>query len=139
MKKWTVQASNNHQDHKNALILNGDRCLCRKKHDVWYAYGMPWSGSSGEYINRRVPISCIVCLNRGLQNTVQPLSIFDVTIRLMQRIFAPVWPGELQNQAFNYCEELSSEIPVLDFYCKPDLESVEVLAQAIQSLGEKNA
>ncbi|WP_164130479.1 hypothetical protein [Sharpea azabuensis] len=122
MKKWTVQASNNHQDHKNALILNGDRCLCRKKHDVWYAYGMPWSGSSGEYINRRVPISCIVCLNRGLQNTVQPLSIFDGTIRLMQRIFAPVWPGELQNQAFNYCEELSLEIPVLDFYCKPDLE-----------------
>lgn len=127
------------RDHKNALILNGDRCLCRKKDDVWYAYGMPWSGSSGEYINRRVSISCIVCLNRGLQNTVQPLSIFDGTIRLMQRIFAPVWPGELQNQAFNYCEELSSEIPVLDFYCKPDLESVEVLAQAIQSLGEKNA
>lgn len=127
------------RDHKNALILNGDRCLCRKKDGVWYAYGMPWSGSSGEYINRRVPISCIVCLNRGLQNTVQPLSIFDGTIRLMQRIFAPVWPGELQNQAFNYCEELSSEIPVLDFYCKPDLESVEVLAQAIQSLGEKNA
>ena len=110
------------RDHKNALILNGDRCLCRKKDGVWYAYGMPWSGSSGEYINRRVPISCIVCLNRGLQNTVQPLSIFDGTIRLMQRIFAPVWPGELQNQAFNYCEELSSEIPVLDFYCKPDLE-----------------
>lgn len=127
------------RDHKNALILNGDRCLCRKKDGVWYAYGMPWSGSSGEYINRRVPISCIVCLNRGLQNTVQPLSIFDGTIRLMQRIFAPVWSGELQNQAFNYCEELSSEIPVLDFYCKPDLESVEVLAQAIQSLGEKNA
>ncbi|WP_162173004.1 hypothetical protein [Sharpea azabuensis] len=127
------------RDHKNALILNGDRCLCRKKDGVWYAYGMPWSGSSGEYINRRVPISCIVCLNRGLQNTVQPLSIFYGTISLMQRIFAPVWPGELQNQAFSYCEELASEIPVLDFYCRPDLESVEVLAQAIQSLGEKNA
>lgn len=127
------------RDHKNALILNGDRCLCRKNDGVWYAYGMPWSGSSGEYINRRVPISCIVCLNRGLQNTVQPLSIFDGTISLMQRIFAPAWPGELQNQAFSYCEELASEIPVLDFYCRPDLESVEVLAQAIQSLGEKNA
>ena len=75
MKKWTVQASNNHQDHKNALILNGDRCLCRKKHDVWYAYGMPWSGSSGEYINRRVPISCIVCLNRGLYNPLDATNL----------------------------------------------------------------
>lgn len=70
---------------------------------------MPWPGSSGEYINRRVPISCIVCLNRGLQNTVQPLSIFDGTIRLMQRIFAPVWPGELQTRlliiAKNYLQK----------------------------------
>lgn len=120
------------RDFRNALIINGDRCLCRKRDGVWYAYGMPWSGSSGEYINRRVPISCIVNLNQGSENAAYPLSAFDGTLRLMQRVFAPVWPGMLQNQAFNYCEELAAEIPVLDFYCRPDLESVEVLEQAIQ-------
>lgn len=120
------------RDSKNALIINGDRCLCRKKEGVWYAYGMPWSGSSGEYINRRVPISCIVNLNRGLENTVYPLSAFDGSLRLMQRIFAPAWPGTLQNNAFDYCEELALEIPILDFYCRPDLTSVDRLEQAIR-------
>lgn len=125
------------RDRKNALIINGDRCLCRKKDGIWYAYGMPWSGSSGEYINRRVRISCIVNLNRGETNVVQPLSTFDSTLRLMQRIFAPAWSGELQNQAFDYCEELASEIPVLDFYCRPDYESVEVLENAIHHLTDE--
>lgn len=120
------------RDYKNALILNGDRCLCRKKDGVWYAYGMPWSGSSGEYINRKVPVSCIVNLNQGKDNIAYPLSAFDGTLRLMQRVFAPAWSGKLQSQAFDYCEELASEIPVLDYYCRPDPESVEVLEKAIQ-------
>lgn len=122
------------RDRKNALILNGDRCLCRKKDGVWYAYGMPWSGSSGEYINRRVPISCIVNLNRGTENTVSRLPVFDGTLRLMQRIFAPMWPGVLQNRAFDCCEELAAEIPILDFYCKPEPQSVDTLERAIRQV-----
>lgn len=83
------------RDYKNALILNGDRGLCRRIDGIWYAYGMPWSGTSGEYINRKVPISCIVNLNRGKENEVHVLSVFDGTLRLMQRIFAPSWPGKM--------------------------------------------
>lgn len=124
------------RDYKNALILNGDRCLCRKIGNIWYAYGMPWSGSSGEYINRKVPVSCIISLNRGNTNTVMPMSVFDGSIYLMQRIFAPVWRGELQNTALNICEELATEIPMLKLFCKPDLESIEVLDQAVKKYGK---
>ena len=122
------------RDYKNALILNGDRCLCRKVDGTWYAYGMPWSGSSGEYINRKVPISCIVSLNRGDINQVKSMSVFSGTIYLMQRIFAPIWPGELQNKGFDLCEELAAEIPMLELYCRPDLEAVDVLEKAINEL-----
>ena len=123
------------RDHKNALIINGDRCLCRKVGGRWYAYGMPWSGSSGEYINRKVPISCIVSLKRGDTNHAEPMSVFDGTIYLMQRIFAPVWQGDLQTKGFDLCEELASEIPMLEFFCRPDLESVEVLERAVMQYG----
>lgn len=123
------------RDYKNALILNGDRCLCRKVDGVWYAYGMPWSGSSGEYINRRVSVSCIVVLKRGSTNYVRKMSAFEGGIDLMQRIFAPVWPGSLQNKGFDLCEELATEIPMLELYCKPELEAVEVLEQEIKEYG----
>lgn len=123
------------RDYKHALILNGDRCLCRKVEGVWYAYGMPWSGSSGEYINRSVPISCIVSLKRGSINSVRPMSVFSGSVYLMQRIFAPVWQGNLQNKGFDLCEELATEIPMLELSCKPDLESVEILEQAVKKYG----
>ena len=79
------------RERENALIINGDRCLCRKLDGRWYAYGMPWSGSSGEYINRRVPITAIVCLKQAPENAVRRMNPFEGTLAMMQRIFAPVW------------------------------------------------
>lgn len=119
------------RDYKNALILNGDRCLCRKIDGIWYAYGMPWSGSSGEYINRRVPITAIVSLRQDKTNHTRILSHFEGSIYLMQRIFAPVWQCEMQDKAFELTEELAGRFPVIELSCRPDLESVEVLEKAI--------
>lgn len=122
------------RDRENALILNGDRCLCRKIDGAWYAYGMPWSGSSGEYINRRVPVSAIVSLRQGAHNQVRRMNTFESAVCLMQRIFAPVWRCDMQERAFDYTEELASEIPVLELSCRPDYESVDVLKAALDGL-----
>lgn len=124
------------RDRENALILNGDRCLCRFIDGKWYAYGMPWSGSSGEYINRRVPITAIVCLKQAKENTVRCMSAFEGTIAMMQRIYAPVWKGEMQNRAFDMCEELATTFPVLELSCRPDFEAVDVLKAEIDNLGK---
>lgn len=125
------------RDRENALILNGDRCLCRKLDGEWYAYGMPWSGSSGEYINRRVPITAIVCLKQAPENKVRRMDVFEATLAMMQRIFAPVWPGEMQNKAFDLTEDLAASIPMLELSCRPDFEAVDVLKEAIENLGEE--
>lgn len=126
------------RDRENALIINGDRCLCRKIDGKWYAYGMPWSGSSGEYINRRVSIDVIVSLKQDTYNHVKRMSEIDGTLCLMQRIFAPVWEGSMQNSAFDISEELASEIPILELSCRPDFESVDVLKEAILNLEKEN-
>ncbi len=122
------------RDHENALILNGDRSLCRRINDKWYAYGMPWCGSSGEYINRRVPVSYIVQLVRGEKNCVKEVSSFDASMYLLERIFAPVWEPTLRENAIDYCEDMGCRIPLLRLSCRPDLESVDVLKKAIMSL-----
>lgn len=124
------------RDRENALILNGDRALCRKRDGVWYAYGMPWAGSSGEYINRRAPISAIVTLRQAAENRVRRLPAFEGCVCLMQRIFAPVWRGTLQNRALDLTEELAAEIPMLELFCRPDYEAVDVLKRALLALRE---
>lgn len=120
------------RDKERALILNGDRCLCRKVNGQWYAYGMPWSGSSGEYINRKVPIKAIVSLQRGQINQTRTMSHFEGSIYLMQRVFAPVWQCEMQDRAFDLTEELAGLFPVIELSCRPDLKSVEVLKQELE-------
>lgn len=124
------------RDRENALIINGDRCLCRFIDGRWYAYGMPWSGSSGEYINRRVPITAIVCLKRAKENMLHHMSVFEGTLAMMQRIYAPLWKCKMQNAAFDMCEELATEIPILELSCRPDYEAVDVLKEAILKLKE---
>ena len=124
------------RERENALIINGDRCLCRKLDGRWYAYGMPWSGASGEYINRRVPITAIVCLKQAPENAVRRMNPFEGTLAMMQRIFAPVWTGDMQNKGFDLAENLASMIPVLELSCRPDFEAVDVLKEAIENLGE---
>lgn len=124
------------RDRENALIINGDRCLCRKIGDNWYAYGMPWSGSSGEYINRKVKIDAIVSLKQAPTNYVKQMGVFDGTMYLLQRIFAPTWACDMQNKALDIVEDLASNIPMLELYCTPDYEAVDVLKEAILNLGE---
>ena len=122
------------RDHENALILNGDRSLCRRIDGRWHAFDMPWCGSSGEYINRRVPISCIVELRRGEENQVKEVSPFEASMYLLERIYAPVWEPELREKALDRCREIGSSIPVLRLACRPDRDSVRVLKEALGTL-----
>lgn len=114
-----------------ASIVNGDRCLCRKIDGKWYAYGMPWAGSSGKHLQKKVPVNWIIDLKRGSENHVEDLPAFEQEIFLLQRIFSPVTYGEQQDRAFQYVHELATSSVVKRLYCLPDEESVWVLKAEI--------
>lgn len=122
------------RDFKDAIIINGDRALCRKKDDKWYAYGSPWNGSSGECMNRKVPIKAIIMLEQSQVNKVHRLSPFDASLKLIERTFAPSWDSSLMNKALDTIDNIVSEIPILRLECRPDLESVEVLEKALEDI-----
>lgn len=116
-----------------ASILNGDRCLCRKIDGKWYAYGMPWAGSSGKHLQRKVPVNWIIDLKRGPVNRVEDMSAFEKEIFLLQRIFAPVTQGDQQEKAFSFVHELAESAVVKRLYCLPDEESVWVLKAQVDN------
>lgn len=64
-------------DLRRALIINGDRAVCAKTAEGWTGYGLPWSGTSGEQINRSVAIRALVVLRRGETNEAHRISALE--------------------------------------------------------------
>lgn len=124
------------RDNENALIINGDRALCGKDDDSgkWTGYGMPWCGTSGEYINRKVPISAIVVLERDDENSIEKLEILDGFIHMLPNVIAPNWEEKLMNNAVDMLQDMIENIPVYKLKCRPDLDAVKVLKAEIDKL-----
>lgn len=122
------------RDHFRALIVNGDRSLCRKKAGVWMGYGMPWCGSSGEYINREVPIRAIVVLQQAEQNEVRRLPLLEGFQRMYGNIMFPLWDRAVINEALDLFDDMCAEIPVYLLKCRPETEAAELLKREIDQL-----
>lgn len=122
------------RDTQRALIINGDRALCRKIDGKWTGFGMPWCGTSGEYINRSIQIDAIVVLEQAKENSVEKLDILQAFNHMIPNITAPTWEKNLLNKAMDYLEDIINEIPVYKLKCTPDIEAVDVLKREIDKL-----
>lgn len=119
------------RDCKNALILNGDRAVIGKTEQGWTAYGTPWSGTSGEQINRHAPLHALVILERSEENSVEKLEGLQAFVGMMPHMLYPAWDRELAEIAIDGLNDMLSSIPVYRLCCRPEKEAVEVLYQAL--------
>lgn len=122
------------RDYKNALIINGDRASCYVKDGKWFGFGLPWSGTSGEQVNRRVPLKAIVILERGEYNEAHLIRGLEAFGGIFPHLQYPAWDKAMVNKAMENMEQLLCKIPVVRFQCRPDHESVDVLAQVLEEL-----
>ena len=117
---------------ERALILNGDRALCKREGGVWCGYGMPWCGSSGEYINRSVPICAIVVLAQRSYNRAEILKKVQSFQYLYPHLLFPEWEKNMAEQAIDTFCQMTEQIPVIRLECRPEPEAVNVLKEKIE-------
>lgn len=122
------------RDHRNALIINGDRATCRNVNGVWTGFGLPWSGSSGEQINRSVPLQALVVLERGEVNQAHPVTGLEAFGGVLPHMQCPAWDEELTGTAMDLLDDFLGAIPVIRLRCRPDVEAVEVLQKVLEEL-----
>ncbi|MDY4971711.1 MAG: hypothetical protein SO101_15900, partial [Lachnospiraceae bacterium] len=72
-----------------------------------------WSGSSGECINRKVPLHAIVFLERGDVNTTDFMKPLEAFSRILPRIIAPQWNSELSTVAIDLAIQCLEKIPAI--------------------------
>lgn len=122
------------RDMKKALIINGDRAVCQRVGNVWNGIGFPWSGTSGEQINRSVPLKAIVVLERGSENKASLINGLDAFAGVLPHIICPTWDAGLTGRAIDLLNGFLQDIPVIRLQCRPDPESVEVLLKILEEL-----
>ena len=122
------------RDEKHALILNGDRAVCRKIEGKWTGFGLPWSGTSGEQINRSVPIKAVVVLERKEVNRAFPISGEEALAGVLSNLQCPAWDAQLTGKAMDLLDDFLRHVPVIRLQCRPDKEAVEVLEKALLNL-----
>lgn len=122
------------RDCKNALILNGDRATCCREKGRWMGFGTPWCGTSGEYLNRRVPLQAIVLLERGEENRVTPVEPAQLLQYILPHVVYPNWDPTATGQMLSLLDDLLQQLPVLRLESTPDARAVEALYQGMENL-----
>ena len=118
------------RDHKNALILNGDRAACYQQGNRWFAFGTPWCGTSGEYLNRSAAVQAVVILERGKENRVSMTN----GMSLLPYVVYPQWDRTSTERMLSLLDPFLENVPVLLLECVPDVSSVDALYQALENL-----
>ncbi len=130
------------RDYKNALILNGDRAVCKRSSEGWTAYGTPWSGTSGEQINRSAPLRAMVILERAdagkngdkEESIVRRLTPEEAFPRLFPHLLYPNWDENLVDIAFTELDYMLCEMPIFLFRSNPDAQAIDLLEEALEEL-----
>lgn len=122
------------RDSYRALILNGDRSLCRKKNGNWTGYGMPWCGSSGEYINREVPVRAIVVLQQWGANEVLRMPAAQGFQIIYENLLLPAWNKQEIDRGLDLFDDMLSKTPVFLLRCRPEKEAADLLKMEIDRL-----
>lgn len=113
------------EKYLNAEILNGDRCLIRKKEDGFWGCGSPWCGTSGIYRKEQAPLKGIFVLQQSERNTVRKIGTAGFA-KLFQQTIVNAWDKKFVEKFTDLLIELVAEIPVYELECRPDKEAVEL-------------
>ena len=108
-----------------AEIVNGDKAFVRETDGSFFAYGLPWKGSSEYCLNRKARLSAIVVLRQSAENRITKLNE-TATEYLMPHIFLPHWDKDCLNKALDTFDSLLKSVPVFLLECRPDEEAVRL-------------
>lgn len=116
--------------HMAAEIVNGDKALLRETDGRFYAYGLPWKGSSEYCLNKKAELCGVVVLRQSEVNRITRLDK-EAAEYFMPHVFLPHWDKECLSSALDTFDKLIGNVPVYLLECRPDEEAVQITKNAV--------
>ena len=109
----TTLAKIYHKD-SDALVLNDDRIIVRKKNDNFYIYGSPWHGEFSDYLESRIEsakLKEIFFLQKAKKNSIRPVSVSKAFKFLYPAMFPTFWDKRGTEIITMFLSKLLSRVP----------------------------
>lgn len=113
------------ETHLGARVINGDRCIIKKKENAFWGCGSPWCGTSGIYSKEQAPVKGIFILKQASVNSVRRLGI-EAFKALYSQCIVNTWDRSFTEQITELLIGLLDSVPVYELACRPEQESVEL-------------
>jgi hypothetical protein len=106
-----------------ATVINGDKPLIRRAPDGrFWAYGTPWCGKEGWHKNTSAKLKAICFLERGEENSIEPISPSDSSGRMLRQILMPSEPqGAIKT--LELVDRMLKDVPLWLLKCNISEES----------------
>lgn len=113
-------------------ILDGDATACRLINGKPVVYGLPWCGTSGEFLNSSAPLAAVIFLQQAKENRIKKLDLPEAVQRLISRCFLQPWNEELMNSYLAIAEEIARKADCYLLECLPEREAVELVKKCLR-------
>lgn len=117
--------------YRSAKIINGDRSIVKHTDEGYRAYGSPFAGSSGIFINRYAPVRAIVFLEKGTNNNIERLTEMRAFMLIFEHALSNAWDKQFVSKIMDMIADLVKVVPVYYLNCTPDEEAIKTLENAL--------
>lgn len=107
-------------------VLSDDRMIIRRKGDVHFIYGTPWTGESGLAINGSACLRGIFFIEKGDRNEIVKIKEDEAFQRLMLVVSIPWYEKGFITGILDFCDSLISMIPSYVFRFKISKDVIDV-------------
>lgn len=111
-------------------ILNDDKPALRLENGVWYAYGTPWCGKTGQNLNLKAPIAGIAMIERGEENRIETFSGRDAVVAIYRQSTKTDDPA-LRIKLLELLDKLMMQVPIWKLKCNMEPEAAIVAYEAM--------
>lgn len=112
---------------RGAQIINGDRTIIRRKHGKWRAYGSPYAGSSRCFVNQSAALRAVIVLEQAEVCRISRLNPAQAFVKLYSQMIVNTWDSGYVGKLSRLIGGLLQEVPVYQYACTPEEESVNCL------------
>ena len=119
------------KDYADAVVVNGDKTMIFGKDGVFYASGMPFSGSSKDCLNKVLPLKAVISLHQASENDAHKLDSTEAFYKLYKNCYPVPYSRDFTGNLLDFLQGLSQSVPVYEYACLADESAVRYLEREL--------